>query len=137
MLARQSPPSGVHCTGLAGNGESSFRALHSHDMMQRSAHHRRSMPPLLSAAMESGTLDRSAHVTDDSMLGCSTWSCVSVLAQEQLQLSKQQCAAMHAAHAAVLVQLGELLKARRALSRRLQVRAGIMQLTSLWAVPIP
>ena len=63
------------------------------------------------------------------MMGCSIWSWVPVLAQEQLQLSEQQCDAMHAAHAAVSAQLREWHEARKVLSTRLQVRAGSMQLS--------
>ena len=70
-------------------------------------------------------------------MGCSMLSWVPVLAQEQLQLSEQQCNAMHAAHAAVLAQLRELLEARQVLSTRMQVRDGNMQLSSLWAALAP
>ena len=82
------------------------------------------MPPSLSGvhAVLSSTLDRSPQVTNLSLMGYSMRSCVSVPAQEQLQLSEQQCDAMHAAHAAVVGQLRGLLEARRVLSTRLQVR---------------
>ena len=70
-------------------------------------------------------------------MGCSMLSWVPVLAQEQLQLSEQQCNAMRAAHAAVLAQLRELLEARQVLSTRMQVRDGNMQLSSLWAAHAP
>lgn len=82
---------------------------------------------------------RMPHVLVGFVIGRSMCvrSWLPVLAQEQLQLSEQQCDAMHAAHSAVLVQLRELFEARKSLSTRLQVRAGSMQQSMQWAALIP